>query len=219
MTTVPAPAPTGPDLTDPDPAAAARGYVEALRLALADLPVPALLPVLGLLEQAYRARRTIFVCGNGGSAATASHMAVDIVKNTRFPGAPPVRAVSLVDHVPALTAWANDEGYETVFSGQLAGLLEPGDVVVGISTSGNSPNVLRALRFARESGAVTVGLLGSPGGAARELCDAFIAVPGGSIEREEDIHMMLVHVITRHLRSVVRGRAQPVLAGTVAGTR
>ncbi|MFJ8510257.1 SIS domain-containing protein [Streptomyces avermitilis] len=202
-----------------DPAAAAQEYIQTLRHALTELDIPALTGVLGVLEKAYIDRRTIFVCGNGGSAATASHMVVDIAKNTRCPGAPPVRAISLVDHVSALTAYANDEGYENVFSGQLVGLVEPGDVVVGISTSGNSPNVLKALAFAREAGATTIGLLGSPGGTARELCDAFVTVTGGSIEREEDVHMMLVHIITRHLRALVRGNTWSALTTASARTQ
>jgi D-sedoheptulose 7-phosphate isomerase len=187
-----------------DAAAMARAYVDDVRAALAALPVEALTPVFGILGTAYRAGRTIFVCGNGGSAATASHLAVDLSKNTRVEGMPAARVISLVDHVPALTAWANDEGYETVFSSQMTGLIEPGDVLIGISTSGNSANVLHAMRFARRSGARTIGLLGSPGGAATQLCDAYVLAPGGSIERQEDLHMMLAHILTVHVRSLVR---------------
>jgi D-sedoheptulose 7-phosphate isomerase len=191
-----------------DALAVARGYIDQLRGSLAELPVSSLSTVFEILERAYRARRTIFVCGNGGSAATASHLAVDLAKNTRFPGAPPVKVISLVDNVPALTAWANDEGYETVFSGQLDGLIDPSDVLIGISTSGNSENVLSALRFAREAGAATVGLLGFEGGAARELCDAYVAVPGGSVERAEDVHMALAHILTGYMRSLVNGHSR-----------
>lgn len=206
-------------LATPDAASMARTYVDELRAALAEFPVSALPPMLGILERAYLAGRTIFLCGNGGSAATASHLTVDMAKNTRVPGAPPVRVVSLVDHVAALTAWANDEGYESVFSGQLAGLIESGDVLIGVSTSGNSPNVLNALRFARASGARTVGLLGFQGGAARELCDAYVSVPGGSIEREEDLHMMLAHILTRYMRSVVRRNVRVTPADITAAIR
>jgi D-sedoheptulose 7-phosphate isomerase len=200
----------------PDPTSVARTYIDALRAALTELPVAALPPVFEILERAYRARRTIFVCGNGGSAATASHLAVDLAKSTRTAGAPAVRVMSLVDHVPALTAWANDEGYETVFSGQLAGLIEPGDVLIGISTSGNSANVLHAMRFARRSGAQVVGLLGAPGGAARQLCDAYVSAPGGTIEREEDLHMMLAHILTRHMRWLALRSARTVPADVAA---
>lgn len=199
--------------TETDAVSLAARYVEDMRAALAELRVAALGPVFDLLERAYAERRTMFVCGNGGSAATASHLAVDLSKNTRIRDVPPVRVISLVDHVPALTAWANDEGYEHVFSGQLAGLIEPGDVLIGISTSGNSANVLHALRLARASGARTVGLLGGPGGAARELCDAWVSAPGGGIERAEDVHMMLAHIITRHMRALVRRQAETLSAG------
>jgi D-sedoheptulose 7-phosphate isomerase len=203
----------------PDPIAMARAYVDDVRASLAALPVAALSPVFEILETAYHAGRTIFVCGNGGSAATASHLAVDLAKSTRLDGVAPVRVISLVDHVPALTAWANDEGYETVFSSQLAGLIGPGDVLIGISTSGDSANVLHALRFARRSGARTIGLLGSPGGAARKLCDAYVSTPGVGIERQEDLHMTLAHILTRHMRSLVRCRVWTVPGEVAAGVR
>ncbi|MFF2409983.1 SIS domain-containing protein [Streptomyces sp. NPDC058092] len=178
-------------------------YLSRLRRAIAEVSTTDLVRVTETLERAYLKGRTLYICGNGGSAATASHLTVDLSKNTRVPGRPPVRAVSLVDHIPALTAWANDVGYEEVFTGQLAGLAEPGDVVIGISTSGNSPNVLQALRYGRASNLTTVGLLGPDGGLARELCDAYVLAPAESIEEQEDIHMMLAHILTRHMRTFV----------------
>src|SRR6266700_4699801 len=120
--------------------------------------------VLLLLEEAYRNGHRIFIMGNGGSAATASHFALDLAKNTIIPGAPRLKAISLTDHVPLITAWSNDTAYEHVFAEQLANMIEAGDVVIGISTSGNSPNVINALRLAKRVGAVTVGLLGARGG-------------------------------------------------------
>src|SRR5947207_15190001 len=110
--------------------------------------------VLQLLEEAYRNGRRIFIMGNGGSAATASHFALDLAKNTIMPGAPRVKAISLTDHVPLITAWSNDTAYEHVFAEQLANMIEPGDVAIGISTSGNSPNVLNALRLRKQQGGV-----------------------------------------------------------------
>ena len=112
--------------------------------------------------------------------------------------------VSLADQLSALTAWANDESYDSVFAAQLAAFVVPGDVVVGISTSGNSANVLEALRYARRAGAVTVALLGANGGKARHLADVCVLAPGGSMEQEEDIHLVLTHAMTRHMRRVVR---------------
>lgn len=190
-------------------------YLSGLRQAFAEVSTTDLVWVAETLERAYLDGRTLYMCGNGGSAATASHLAVDISKNTRVPGLPPVRTMSLVDHVPSLTAWANDVDYAEVFTGQLAGLAEPGDVVIGISTSGNSPNVLQALRYARAHGMTTVGLLGPDGGLARELCDAYVLAPAQSIEEQEDVHMALAHILTRHMRSFVRDR-QEALAGAAA---
>lgn len=199
-----------------DRSTAIQAYLSGLSKAIGELAVTDLTWVAETLEQAYLDGRTVYVCGNGGSAATASHLAVDLSKNTRWPGAAPVRVVSLVDHVPALTAWANDSGYDAVFEGQLAGLAEAGDVVVGISTSGNSPNVLQALRYGREHGLTTVGLLGPDGGLARELCDAYVLAPADSIEEQEDIHMAVAHILTRHMRAFIRSRSTaPAMPGSV----
>src|SRR5690349_15379044 len=107
--------------------------------------------VLRLLEEAYLNGHRIFIMGNGGSAATASHLALDLAKNTIMPGVPRVKAISLTDHVPLITAWSNDTAYEHIFAEQLANLVEPGDVAIGISTSGNSLNVINALLLAKRS--------------------------------------------------------------------
>ncbi len=164
--------------------------------------------VLSLLEDAYHSGHRIFIMGNGGSAATASHFALDLAKNTITPRAPRLKAISLTDHVPLITAWSNDTAYEHIFEEQLANMIEAGDVVIGISTSGNSPNVINALLLAKKSGAATVGLLGARGGLMKNLVDAYILAPGQNIEQEEDAHMILAHVITRHMRQVVRSYAQ-----------
>ncbi|MEU6461264.1 SIS domain-containing protein [Streptomyces sp. NPDC046976] len=194
-------------------------YLSRMQEALARVSTTDLTWLAETFEQAYLAGRTLFVCGNGGSAATASHLAVDLSKNTRTTGRPPVRTVSLVDHVPALTAWANDFGYDQVFAGQLAGLARPGDLVVGISTSGNSPNVLEALRYGRANGLITVGLLGPDGGLARELCDAYVLAPADSIEEQEDIHMSLAHILTRHMRAFVGASTAELTGATTARVR
>ena len=107
-----------------------------------------------VLLACYRRGGTVFVLGNGGSAATASHFVCDLAKGTRTDGFPAFRVVSLTDNVPLMTAWANDTSYDRVFAEQLAALVRPGDVVVAISASGNSPNVLAATRVARQVGAM-----------------------------------------------------------------
>src|ERR1700694_48881 len=130
--------------------------------------------VLRILEEGYHHGHRIFVMGNGGSAATASHFALDLAKNTIMPGAPRVKAISLTDHVPLITAWSNDTHYEHIFAEQLANLIEPGDVVIGISASGNSPNVINAVKLAQRSRATTIGLLGATGGKLKSIVDVAV---------------------------------------------
>jgi len=190
-------------------------YFSELEQMLQAISLPHLETVLRLLEEAYHNGRRIFIMGNGGSAATASHFALDLAKNTIMPGAPRLKAISLTDHVPLITAWSNDIAYEHIFSEQLANMIEPGDVVIGISTSGNSPNVINALNLAKQYRATTVGLLGAKGGKMKDMVDAYILAPGQNIEQEEDAHMILAHVITRHMREVVRSYAASL---TVVGT-
>jgi len=190
-------------------------YFSELEQMLQAISLSHLETVLRLLEEAYHNGRRIFIMGNGGSAATASHFALDLAKNTIMPGAPRLKAISLTDHVPLITAWSNDIAYEHIFSEQLANMIEPGDVVIGISTSGNSPNVINALNLAKQYRATTVGLLGAKGGKIKDMVDAYILAPGQNIEQEEDAHMILAHVITRHMREVVRSYAASL---TVVGT-
>jgi D-sedoheptulose 7-phosphate isomerase len=171
--------------------------------------------ILVFLEDAYHNGHRIFIMGNGGSAATASHFALDLAKNTIISGAPRLKAISLTDHVPLITAWSNDTAYEHIFEEQLVNMIEPGDVVIGISASGNSPNVINALHLAKKSRACTVGLLGAEGGRIKNIVDAYVLAPGQNIEQEEDAHMILAHIITRHMREVVRSYAQQLaLVGT-----
>ncbi|MEH1123275.1 SIS domain-containing protein [Micromonospora sp. CPCC 206061] len=169
--------------------------------------------VLRAVAETYLAGQTIFLVGNGGSAATAAHLAVDLMKNSRHPGAPPVRAISLTDNAAVVTAWSNDEGYEHVFAGQLAALAVPGDLVIGISSSGRSPNVLEAFRWARSAAVRCVGILGGSGGPARGLAHSYVLAPAPTIEQQEDIHHIIAHVIATYLRQVARERA---LAGTLS---
>jgi len=172
------------------------------------ISLPHLKAVLHVLEAAYGSGHRIFIMGNGGSAATASHFALDLAKNTIMPGAPRLKAISLTDHVPLITAWSNDTAYEHIFSEQLANMIEPGDVAIGISASGNSPNVINALNLAKQYRASTIGLLGASGGKIKGMVDAYVLAPGQNIEQEEDAHMILAHVITRHMREVVRTYAE-----------
>ena len=190
-------------------------YFEELEQMMQHISLYHLQDILQIIEHAYQGGHHIFIMGNGGSAATASHFALDLAKNTITPGEPRLKAISLTDHVPLLTAWSNDTTYDQVFVEQLANLIEPGDVSIGISASGNSPNVLNALLFTKRAGGSTIGLLGANGGKIKAIVDAYILAPGQNIEQEEDAHMILAHVITRHIREVVRSRTRTVaLVGT-----
>lgn len=184
-------------------------YFTELEQMLRVISLPGLRKVLDILEDAYYHEHRIFIMGNGGSAATSSHFALDLAKNTIMPGVPRMKAISLTDHIPLITAWSNDTAYEHIFAEQLANLIEPDDVAIGISTSGNSPNVMNALLLAKKSHAVTIGLLGAKGGKIKDIVDVYVLAPGQNIEQEEDAHMILTHVFTRHMREVIRSYAQP----------
>jgi D-sedoheptulose 7-phosphate isomerase len=149
-----------------------------------------------------RARQaTVYIAGNGGSAATAAHWVNDLGKATRTHPSGRMRVMSLSDNVPWLTALANDEGYECVFAEQLENFARPGDVLVIISCSGNSPNLLRAQECAAATGMRTLGLLGFDGGALRERVDELLLVPSepGAYELVEDVHAAVCHMCTRAL--------------------
>jgi len=156
------------------------------------------------LLQRYYEGRAVFLFGNGGSAALASHLACDLGKGTLVNGntQPRFRVVALTDNVSLMTAWANDSCYERIFAEQLLNLIYPGDVAFAISGSGNSPNVLAALEVARDVGAVTIGLTGFDGGAMKALCDHCVVVPSNNMQIIEDFHVSVAHAIF----SVIRDR-------------
>ncbi len=171
--------------------------------------------VVDMLFACWRRGGTTFVIGNGGSAATASHMMNDLMKCTIVAGQPRFRAIALTDNVPTMTAFANDVAYDDIFTEQLVALLAPGDALVALSGSGNSPNVLRAVAFAKEAGATTVGLCGDTGGRLALLADIAVKVPATRIGQQEDGHLILNHAIalTLHERiAAAAASASPVLA-------
>jgi D-sedoheptulose 7-phosphate isomerase len=158
------------------------------------------------LYEAYKTGNRIFFFGNGGSAASASHFCEDIAKSTirdLETRSGRVKAISLTDNVPYITAWANDSGYDQIFKQQLANLSEQGDVAVGISTSGNSPNVLQAIQFANEKGLFTVGLTGFLGGKLGKIVKLWINVPSSDVGLIENVHVIILHYVTRALTSLV----------------
>jgi D-sedoheptulose 7-phosphate isomerase len=171
-------------------------YLAQVTRAIEMLPREDLLKVIEILREARMEGKTVFVFGNGGSAATASHMVCDFSKNTRQPGKPRLKAVALNDNMPSLSAYANDEGYERVFVEQLITLANPGDVALAISGSGNSTNVLLAVESANQIGMQTIGLTGFEGGKLKDLVETCVVVPSDNIACVEDLHMVIDHVLT-----------------------
>lgn len=182
-------------------AEAISAYLTEMQSTLSNLPIDSIERVVRLLREARSQKKRVFLFGNGGSAATASHLACDLAKGTSTKGKPRMRVVSLTDNVPLISAWANDSSYEDIFAQQLQEQVEPGDIVIGISGSGKSPNVLNAIKVARSAGAITVGLTGLDGGDLKNLVDLCIVVPDNSIDQVEDVHLMLGHIITSCLRT------------------
>ncbi len=176
-----------------------RHYFSSVQALLDDIPFDAVDAVVDLLMDAARDGRTVFICGNGGSAATASHMACDLAKRPVVPGQPRLRVVALTDNVALMTALSNDTSYSEVFAEQLRPLARPGDVLIAISGSGNSPNVLNAVRVAQEAGAVTVGFCGYDGGQLKALVDYPVHIPCSVMAMVEDVHLMLEHAICEQL--------------------
>lgn len=182
----------------------ARRYVEHLSAILRDLDFRAVGALIDVFLQARRRGATIFFLGNGGSAATASHFANDFGVCASPEEHVPFRSVSLTANMAFVTCLANDFGYEQVFARQLRCLMAPGDVVVGISASGNSPNAVEALRYARANGGVTVAVVGFDGGEMKSIADYVIQVETGAGDYGpvEDVHMVLDHLISLYLSSV-----------------
>lgn len=178
-----------------------KNYVNDLQMMLTQLPFEEIERLIDLLMMANVEGRTIFIFGNGGSAATASHFACDLAKNCLSPDAPRFRVVALTDNVPLITAWANDTAYENIFAEQLDALVRPDDVVIGISGSGNSENVLRAIRLANERAAITVGVTGFDGGQLKDLVTLSVHVPHFNMEQIEDAHLILEHMTCTILRA------------------
>jgi D-sedoheptulose 7-phosphate isomerase len=177
------------------------GYLKESEKMLAQLETGALSAILELLERARVERRHIFVFGNGGSASTASHFAADLGKNTVRSHMPRFQVTCLNDNVAIFSAYANDDGYECVFAEPLISLADPGDVAVAISASGNSPNILHAVKTANELGLTTIALAGMTGGRLKELAQHCIVVPSHSYEHIEDAHLMLCHALVATIKA------------------
>lgn len=148
-----------------------------------------------LFKEARANRRRIFVCGNGGSASTASHFVCDMAKGASFGRSTRFRIMALTDSLPTITAYSNDIGYEVVFAEQLKNFMQPGDLFMAISGSGNSPNVIRAMEHANALGCRTLALTGRDGGKLGSLSELQIRVAAPHMGRIEDGHMLICHMI------------------------
>lgn len=196
--------------------AAMDDHVFRLRAALAAMDISDLVAFAERLWQTARAGGLILIAGNGGSAANASHMAVDLSKAAlgRPPraGMPRVRALALSEATATLTAWANDDAYERAFAEQITTLAGAGDAILLLSVSGHSPNIVAAAQAARDAGARVFALLGGDGGVARALADHSIVVRSDDYQIVEDAHLAINHMLTTYIRLALGVRAPRVAA-------
>jgi D-sedoheptulose 7-phosphate isomerase len=184
-------------------------FLRDLSDAAARTPADVLDRAVDILAGTWRSGGTIFTMGNGGSASTAQHFACDLAKVASVPGKPRVRALSLVDNVPLVSALTNDEGWASLYVEQMENLFRPGDCAVAFSVHGGSgsdkagpwsQNLVRALRFARERGGKAIGIAGFDGGAFPEVCDVAVVVPAATTPLVESLHLGVEHVLTIALR-------------------
>jgi len=189
-----------------------KNHTSGLREVFDRLPIDTIEEIIKVLLEAYEHGKKVITMGNGGHASTASHLINDLAKHTvvsdkkdkviikgkRF------KTLCLNDNIATLTSWANDVGYEYCFSEQLANWVEEGDVVIGISGSGNSENVLKAFEVAKKSGAITIALTGYHGGRIKDVADVCFIVPSNNISFIEDVHFSLIHIWCDIIRGLLQ---------------
>lgn len=180
-------------------------YVDGLRKCLDELlqQEDKLSTVADIIFEAYNNDKQIFVMGNGGSASTASHCALGFEKQSAVEGNRRIKSKSLADNIGLITAWANDISYESVFAEQLKNQLVEGDVVIAISASGNSPNILRAVEYAKQKDARIIGLTGFGGGRLIQLADDYITFSSMDYGQVEDVHLTLTHILSMMLKEKI----------------
>lgn len=176
-----------------------KNYLDTLSATIANLSMDEIETVAGLLKQARDNGKQIFIFGNGGSGSTASHFACDINKGASMPGQKRFKVICLNDNIPIMLAYSNDISYECVFKEQLDNFCNEGDLVIAISGSGNSKNVIAALTLAKERNCVTVGITGYSGGKLKEMADYSLNANVNDMQISEDIHMIWVHLMLKCL--------------------
>jgi D-sedoheptulose 7-phosphate isomerase len=186
-------------------------YIDQLKNALDALPISDISKTAKLIENSYKKGKQIFIVGNGGSAATASHMACDLQKTTlhkNYAITKRIKAICLNDNIPLITAWSNDFSYAESFCQQLKVLGNKGDLLIVITASGNSENILKILKTASSMGVKNVALLGFNGGKAKNLADSQILVKSDHYGIVEDAHIIIVHMMTEYLKKVVQANVK-----------
>ncbi|MFH1850471.1 MAG: SIS domain-containing protein [archaeon] len=189
-----------------------RNYLDEVSDITREIDTKEIEKAIEILHEAWKHGKHVFLMGCGGSASAASHFAADLSKTTLSPGKKRFRAISLVDNTPCISAWTNDEGWGSVFAGQIENFIEEGDVVIGISVHGGSgrgnagvwsQNLTKAMQLVRDRGGKCIGLAGFDGGAFSELCDACIVVPKNSTALVEGFHSDIQHMIIFRLRQLI----------------
>jgi D-sedoheptulose 7-phosphate isomerase len=179
-----------------------RDYIKKLKEILDELPMENIEKIADILLEAYEKGKYVYIMGNGGSAATAAHMVCDLAKGTIWPVSPGekrFRVIGMSDNIPLMTAWTNDIDYSQVFREQLLNLIGEGDVVIGISGSGSSDNIIKAIEYANACSATTIGLSGCGGGRLKDTTKECIVVNSHNMERIEDVHLIISHIIKLYL--------------------
>jgi D-sedoheptulose 7-phosphate isomerase len=189
-----------------------RDYIVELQGVLSKIPLEEIERIVECIYLAFEEERSIFVFGNGGSAATASHFACDLNKGACHNLTKRVKVHCLNDNVPSMLAYANDASYDDVFVEQLKNFLKEDDVIIAISSSGNSKNIIKAIRYAREYGALTIGLAGGDGGLLCKNVHHCVVVPSTDIQKIEDVHLVFTHIMMKIMCEKFRNN-QVVSAG------
>jgi D-sedoheptulose 7-phosphate isomerase len=169
--------------------------------------------VINILFEAWKNSNKVYTMGNGGSASTATHFVADLAKAAIVEGKKRFKVIGLTDNIPLMSAWTNDDGFENLFTGQLENLIDPGDVLIGFSVHGGSgtgnagiwsQNLLKAMKFAKDKGAKTIGFSGFDGGAFKEMVDACVVVPINSTPQVESFHVVLHHLVVFGLKEKIK---------------
>jgi D-sedoheptulose 7-phosphate isomerase len=186
-------------------------YLDDVRELLNRVDAEQVEQIVETLLEAWRGGKRVLLMGNGGSSSSVSHIVNDLQKCIHLEAGRPLRTLCLSDCTPLMMAWANDTAWDNIFAPQVECWAEPGDVVIGVSGSGNSANVINGILAANKAGATTIGLAGYQGGKLKETAQRCLVVPSDNMQRIEDVHMILLHVVF----STLMERAKADRAGSI----